>query len=99
MEQGERRMGHSFSTRGTKVYRLARIRRCGVFSPITARCYGNGQGVMRPYFLIWATGRCFGGSLLRAAMGGCMSHRTRVLSSSKVIMVRQERKLGHLTSS
>src|SRR5438445_13515663 len=98
MERDEREIERSLSTLGKKVHRLARIRRRGKPSRMTADYYENGQVVMHLFSLISATRR-FGGSLLRAAMCRRMSHRTRVLSSSNVIGVRQQRSLASSTSS
>src|SRR6266566_8410381 len=99
MARDERETECSLSGLGKKVYRLAGIGWCGKPSPMTADYYENGQVVMRLFSLISAKWKGFGGSLLRAAMCGRMSHNTRVLSSSNVIGVRQQRWLASSTSS
>src|SRR6058998_3378323 len=99
MARDERETECSLSGLGKKVSRLAGIRSCGKPSRMTADYYGNGQVVMRLFSLISAKWKGFGGSLLRTPRGGRMSHRTRVLSSSNVIGVRQQRKLASSTSS
>src|SRR6266480_3352934 len=99
MERDERETERSLSALGKKVYRLGGIRWCGKPSRMTADYYENGQLVVRLFSLISAKWKGFGGSLLRSAMCGRMSHRTRVLSSSNVIAVRQQRKLASSMSS
>src|SRR5437868_12443022 len=99
MERDERETERSLSAPGKMVYRLAGIRWCGKPSRMTADYYENGQVVMRLFSLISAKWKGFGGSLPRTPMGRRMSHRTRVLSSSSVIGVREQRKLVSSTSS
>jgi len=56
---------------------------------MTADYYENGQVVMRLFSLISAKWKGFGGSSLRAPMRGCISHTSRVLSSSNAMVARQ----------
>src|ERR1700752_18278 len=93
MERDEREIKRSLSTPGEKGHRLARVRWYGKPSRMSAVCYENGRVVTRLFSLIPASRR-FGGSLPGTPLGRRISHRCRVLTSSFVIVVRQQRQLA-----